>query len=252
MSKLVPIVLAALTTSCGPLLGEFPDAGRRPVSDAGSTTADTGVARIDCGDIRPWDSDGDGISDRVEQNNGSNGYADLLDGRCDQDPSEARGTPGSGTLLDGLNLPDRNTGYHHFYGTDGVDTDDWGVLPLLKCVEAAGRALADQGIPVQIGDMSLREGGVFPPHTGHQNGLEGDLRYVRIDRNRVPLDLRIEPEAYDADATRTLFEVLFNVCPVDFILVDRERIDFILDEQDDRIFDSSGHANHFHIRIRGS
>ncbi|MEL7368549.1 MAG: hypothetical protein AAFN74_06545, partial [Myxococcota bacterium] len=132
-----------------------------------------------------------------------------------------------------------------------VDTDDWGVLPLLSCIEATGRALVGRNIPVQIGDISRRNGGVFPPHAGHQNGLEGDLRYVRLDREQRPLDLRFDPDLYDPDATRTLFETLFELCPIDFILVDKDRLDFALDDRDARIVDSAGHANHFHIRIRG-
>ena len=206
----------------------------------------------DCGNIQPWDSDGDGLSDRVEQNNGDNNYADLETGRCDEDPSRAVGSPGSGSLSSGLNLPDRNTGYEHFYGSDAVDTDDWGVLALLNCIEATGRALADRNIPLQPGDLSLRNGGVFPPHAGHQNGIEGDFRYVRLDRRLVPLDLRFDGDAYDPDATRAVFETMFEVCPIDFILVDKDRLDFSIPNRDAQIIDSSGHSNHFHIRIRGA
>ena len=252
------LVLLNVLAACGDLIAQDPDGGStRPpdagfdAPDAGFDPPDTGAFAI-CGPVRAWDSDGDSLSDRVEQNNGSNNYADLLTGRCDEDPSRAVGSPGNGSLIGGLNLPDRNTGYQHFYGTDAVDTDDWGILPLLTCIEATGRALAGEGIPVQIGDISLRNGGVFPPHAGHQNGLEGDLRYVRIDRNLVPLDLRFDPDAYDPAATRRLFETMFDVCNIDFILVDKDELGFTIADRDAQIIDSSGHSNHFHIRIRGS
>ena len=204
---------------------------------------------VDCGAIRSWDSDGDGISDRVEDNNGSNGYADLATGRCDADPSRAIGTPGNGSLQGGLNLPDRNTGYMHFYGSDPVDFDDWGVLPLLRCVEATGRALASRNIPVQVGDLSLRNGGLFPPHAGHRNGTEGDFRYVRTDRAEARLDLRTDPGDYDAAATRELFETLFDRCDIDFILVDSDNLDFTIPGREGRIIHADNHSNHFHIRI---
>ena len=150
---------AATALACGPLaddngVGDTPD------------SPDSGTPSVDCGDRRAWDSDGDGLSDRVEQNNGNNGYADLRVDRCDVDPSVAMGAPNQGSLANGLNLPDRGTGYHHFYGSDAVDTDDWGIGALLRCFEATGRALSSSGIPVQVGDMSLRGGGTFPPTVG--------------------------------------------------------------------------------------
>ena len=237
----------ATALACGPLaddasVGDTPD------------SPDSGTPSVDCGDRRAWDSDGDGLSDRVEQNNGNNGYADLRVDRCDVDPSVAMGAPNQGSLAKGLNLPDRGTGYHHFYGSDAVDTDDWGIGALLRCFEATGRALSSSGIPVQVGDMSLRGGGTFPPHVAHQNGLEGDLRYIRNDRAEAPLDLRIDPDAYDADATAELFDTLFDACAIDFILVDLDRLGFTLDDasRQQRIVDSDGHSNHFHVRIRNN
>ena len=211
-------------------------------------------SQTDCGNIRVWDSDGDGLSDRVEENNATNGYADLVTGRCDPDPTVAVGRPGQGSITNALNLPDRNSGYRHFYGIDAIDTDDWGVLALLTCIEATGRALANTDILVQVGDLSLRDGGPFPPHAGHQNGLEADLRYVRRDRAFVPLDLRLDPQAYDPDATARLFDAMFDTCSIEFILVDLERLGFSLSDSDRnlRIIDAAGHSNHFHIRLRGA
>lgn len=240
-ARVVSLTLAAI--GCGDPLGGADDGGVDSVPDAGRPSAV-------CGSVRDWDSDGDGLSDRVEENNGSNGYVDLRTGRCDEDPSVAEGSPNAGALTSGLNLPDRNTGYAHFYGTDAVDSDDWGVGALVGCVEATGRRLASTDILVQVGDMSLRHGGTFPPHVAHQNGLEADFRYVRTDRASVPLDLRVEPDAFDEDATRQLFDAMFDECDVDFILVD-DRVELDLSPvRQTRVFFSDGHANHFHLRIR--
>ncbi len=237
------LTLAAI--GCGDFLNGADDGGGSTLEpDAG------GPGPAVCGPVRAWDSDGDGLSDRVEDNNGSNGYVDLRTGRCDEDPSMAEGSPNAGSLTFGLNLPDRNTGYEHFYGTDSIDSDDWGIGALVGCVEATGRRLASTDILVQVGDMSLRRGGTFPPHVAHQNGLEADFRYVRTDRAAIPLDLRIEPEAFDPEATGQLLDAMFDECDIDFILVDESVEVDLSPGRQTRVVPSDGHANHFHLRIR--
>ncbi len=207
---------------------------------------------VDCGGPRTsFDSDGDGISDPVERNNGENSYADLATGRCDRDPSRPVGPPNNGRIEGALNLPDSGSGYRHYLGTDRVDTDDWGTLTILGCVEAVGREMARQGVDIGVGDLSLREGGAFPPHVSHQNGLDADLRYVRRDRQHRPLDLRFQPDEYDLEATQAVFETFFRLCDVQVIFVDIDRIGFVVSGQEDRLVHVSGHANHYHVRVNG-
>ena len=205
---------------------------------------------VNCGRVQPFDSDGDGISNPVERNNSINSYADLQTGRCDDDPSSPQGVPNKGKLIGGLNLPDKGTGYFHFRGTDGVDKDDWGSLTLLTCLESVGRALRAEGIVLNVGDLSLRGGGRFPPHASHQNGMDVDLRYVRRDRRSAPLDLRSDSAAYDPVATKKMFDIFLRFCPVRLIFVDTDRVNFPLD--DDRIFHADGHSNHAHVRLQGA
>ena len=207
---------------------------------------------VDCGARTPFDSDGDRISDPVERNNSVNNYADLKTGRCDDDPSRPVGKPSGGDLTGGLNLPDRGSGYRHYLGTDRVDTDDWGTLAMLGCLEAVGRAVEPLGISMGVGDLSLRSGGSFPPHLSHQNGLDVDMRYVRRDRQQIPLDLRFQPEEYDVAATKAVFEAFFSECNVEVIFVDIDRIDFTIEGQEERIVHVNGHSNHYHVRIGGS
>lgn len=207
---------------------------------------------VDCGNRSNFDTDGDGISDPIERNNGENNYADLLIGRCDDDPSRPVGPPNDGNLLGGLNLPDRGIGYAHFRGSDGVDQDDWGTLQMLDCLESVGRATEGMGIQIGIGDISLRRGGAFPPHSSHQNGLDADLRYVRKDRDNVPLDLRFQADEYDAQATKVVFEAFFLLCPVEVIFVDIDRLGFALSGREGQLVHVNGHSNHFHVRVGGS
>ncbi|MBX2810985.1 MAG: penicillin-insensitive murein endopeptidase [Myxococcales bacterium] len=200
-----------------------------------------------CGRLKLFDSDGDGISNSVEDTNAARRYADLQTGRCDPDPTRPTGTPHSGQLSGALNLPDDGDGYVHFLGSDSADQDDWGSLQTLTCIEQVGRQLRENNLLLNVGDISLRGGGHFPPHASHQNGLDIDLRYIRKDRRSVPLDLRIEPQAYDADATKLVMDAFVKLCPVHIIFVDTDRIQFPI--EDTPIFHANGHSNHAHIRL---
>ena len=261
VALVVTSVAALMISSCGSKRNQRPS--ETPTSSAPPPPPTGGgrtrpppppppVVRVDCGNRQSFDSDGDGISDPVERNNSTNNYADLQTGRCDPDPTRPVGNPSGGQLQGGLNLPDRGSGYRHYLGTDRVDTDDWGTLDLLGCLEAVGRDLEGRNISLGIGDLSLRAGGSFPPHASHQNGRDVDLRYVRSDRRQVPLDLRFEPDSYDLEATKAVFEAFFRRCEVDVMFVDIDRIGFTIDGQEQRLVHVNGHSNHFHVRLGGS
>ena len=204
---------------------------------------------VDCGQQSSFDRDGDGISDAIEKNNQENNYADLQTGRCDEDPTRATGSPSNGTLMGGLNLPDRGTGYRHYRGGDPVDRDDWGTLRMLSCLEASARSAESMNVQIGIGDISLRNGGPFPPHASHQNGLDTDLRYVRRDRQHAPLDLRFQSSEYDRDATQAVFEAFFRFCSISVIFVDIDRLGFTIPGREDRLVHAGGHSNHYHVRL---
>ena len=207
-----------------------------------------GVER--CGSPTAWDRDGDSISDSIERNNGSEGYLPLDPDRCDPDPSTPRGDYFAGSLDGGINLTDRGSGYVHAYGPDRVDSDDWGTLELINCLEAAGRHAAGARRTLTVLDLSLRRGGSFSPHRSHQNGLDADLRYLRKDRRAAPLDLRYAPGEYAERATLQLFRALVRECPVRVILVDLDRLGF--DNGDlarPVLVHAPGHSNHFHLRL---
>lgn len=209
-------------------------------------------SRLDCGDVQPWDADGDGLSDAVEANNAAEGFHDFRSDRCEDDPSRAEGTWYDGSLRGGINLNDRGTGFVHNTGTDAIDSDDWGTLRMIACLEAVGRDFEDTGLRVNVNDLSLRGGTHFPPHRSHQNGLDVDLRYVRKDGRDAPLDLRYHPEAYDAAATQELMRLFVTHCPVEVIFADLERLGFgrvASRGQQPVLRQASGHSNHFHVRL---
>ncbi len=218
-----------------------------------SDDKDLPTSSVDCGRRAAWDGDGDGLSDAVERNNAGEGYHRFdLEG-CDDDPSQARGSWDGGEVAGAVNLSDRGGGYIHLRGSDPVDGDDWGILELISCIEAVGRAWKASGRRLNVNDLSQRPGGEFPPHRSHQNGLDLDARYVRRDGRDHPLDLRYHPEDYDPLATQELLRLFLEHCDVMFIFADLERLDFpveALGAGADTLRYAPGHSNHFHVRLQ--
>ena len=113
-------------------------------------------------------------------------------------PSRAVGTPWAGQLVGGLQLPAEGA---RFFTWDPVlrRSPDrawrrWGtrraVLATLRVVVAYARA-HPEAPRVGIGDLSRPHGGDFGPrfggigHMSHQNGLDVDVYYPRLDRREV-------------------------------------------------------------------
>lgn len=95
--------------------------------------------------------------------------------------SSALGRPHRGRLLNGLELPASGPDWialkprSHRWTTDRM-------LAYLLAVLRDFR-LANPGVPqVMIGDLSRRSGGRFRGHASHQNGLDVDVYYPRLDR----------------------------------------------------------------------
>ena len=123
-----------------------------------------------------------------------------LEAGIDWHRSRAIGLPYAGSLAGGVRLP--REGVHFFtwdpvlhrspnrpwrrYGTDRL------VRTLLSVIEAYAAA-HPQAARVGIGDLSRPHGGDFGPefggigHASHQNGLDADVYYPRLDRReRAP------------------------------------------------------------------
>jgi murein endopeptidase len=108
--------------------------------------------------------------------------------------SEALGTPAAGRLVRGVRLPAEGG---DFFTWDPVlhrrpdrPWRRWGTDRLVRLVLAVvrGYAAAHPGAPrVGIGDLSRPRGGPFgPKHATHQNGLDADVYYPRLDRRERP------------------------------------------------------------------
>jgi conjugal transfer mating pair stabilization protein TraG len=97
-------------------------------------------------------------------------------------------------------------------------------------------------VPFQVGDISRRGGGPFPPHSAHQNGNEADLRPFRRDGEMAPcshFDLE-----YDQDATREFIEMVHERNPRAIVLFNDPQLVY---EGHCRYY--GGHDNHLHVRL---
>jgi murein endopeptidase len=115
--------------------------------------------------------------------------------------STALGSPGAGSLTDGVKLPPEG---RHYFTWDPVEHESpsapwrrWGtddlVRTTLRVIHEYARA--HPAAPrVGVGDLSLPEGGYFGPevsggigHATHQNGLDVDVYYpIRSAEERAP------------------------------------------------------------------
>ena len=108
--------------------------------------------------------------------------------------SVALGTPSAGRLVRGVRLPAERAG---FFTWDPVRRERpnrawrrWGTDRLVRIVLRVVReyAAAHPSAPrVGVGDLSRPRGGPFgPKHASHQNGLDVDVYYPRLDRRERP------------------------------------------------------------------
>jgi murein endopeptidase len=108
--------------------------------------------------------------------------------------SVAVGTPSAGRLVRGVRLPAERA---EFFTWDPVERRRpnrawrrWGTDHLVRLVLRVVReyAAAHPNAPrVGIGDLSRPHGGPFgPKHASHQNGLDVDVYYPRLDRRERP------------------------------------------------------------------
>lgn len=203
-----------------------------------------------------FDRDEDGISDLIEARNEGTNTVNFRPTVHDNDPSTANGQPNAGTLTGGVFLPEEGIGYYHFYGTDGRFTDNWGTLNLVRIIEEVGLEWNQRhpdGPRIGVGDMSLRTGGAFPPHSSHQNGMDVDVRYVRNNRLEsqyaFSTDDDPDPQGYSQAMTQELLEIFCESGEIDRIYVD-PHANLTVQDCNLIVDNTRGHYHHFHLRIQ--
>ena len=148
------------------------------------------------------------------------------------------------------------------YNPDGYDIDDWGTLKLINTIEIAGIEWGDSDPRMQVGNLSKRYGGSFPPSVGNQNGLKAYFRYVRSDGKNISLHLVDSPSTkYDAYATKSLMakiidaaaqansEVTVILVNLDSLGFDNSDLDFATSANGNVLVNWTGHSDHFHLKL---
>ena len=125
--------------------------------------------------------------------------------------STALGTPGGGRLVRGVQLPSAGESFFTWdpvlRRTPNRAWRRWATDDLVRVVLRVAREFADahpEAPRLGIGDLSLERGGYFgPKHATHQNGLDADVYYPRLDgrerppRTAVQVELRLAQEIVD-------------------------------------------------------
>jgi len=91
-----------------------------------------------------------------------------------------------------------------------------------------------------IGNISLAGGGVFDPHDSHRDGLQVDVRPLRIDGNHVPV--KYFQSGYDQAATKRLIGIFRSHPMVKQV--------YFNDTVIPGVKPLVNHDNHFHVELR--
>ena len=161
------------------------------------------------------------------------------------------GTPDAGRLVHGVQLPAEGP---YFFTWDPVLHRSpnrawrrWGTDRLVRVVlqVVRGFALAHPGAArVGVGDLSRRHGGYFgPKHATHQNGLDVDVYYPRLDgRERSPVSVA----QIDLGLAQDLLD-RFIATGVELVYVGPHTA---LTGPPGVVIPLWNHDNHLHVRIR--
>ena len=95
-------------------------------------------------------------------------------------------------------------------------------------------------VVIGVGDISFKAGGPMPPHASHKDGRQVDIRPLRADRKRLPVD--ISDAQYSRELTRLLVEALQAHDNVTGILFNDTAIKGVTKW--------AGHNNHLHVKMK--
>ena len=172
-------------------------------------------------------------------------------------PSKAVGLPYRGRLVNGRRLPLEGEGFATWdpilkrAGNRGWRR--WGterLLDTLRAVLAEYARRHPNAPPVLVGDLSRPHGGDFGPrfggigHASHQNGLDADVYYPRLDGR---LRRARRPDQVDRAAAQELVDLFVATDPV-YVFVGPS---LALRGPRAIVQPLVNHDDHLHLRIRG-
>jgi penicillin-insensitive murein endopeptidase len=130
---------------------------------------------------------------------------------------------------------------YYVYGTPGDGAGQFGhpaLMSVLFFVEREWQAIDARKFG--IGNISKAGGGKYGKHSSHKDGLQVDIRALRIDGRQLPVT-RFQRE-YDHEATAKLIDLFFLHPSVKNILFNDSDIPGVQHWVD--------HDDHFHVDIR--
>ena len=93
----------------------------------------------------------------------------------------------------------------------------WGKPEVIAAILRIGEQwAATKTTPISVGQISRRNGEVFPPHKSHRKGYQVDVRLMRKDGKNLPIT--IHDKQYDPDATRAMIQMIRSHAKVKSIL----------------------------------
>lgn len=134
------------------------------------------------------------------------------------------------------------------YNRERAGADQYGMEGTIGAIRSLGVvwwgiSFISKAPPFQVGDISRRGGGKFPPHTTHRQGADVDIRPFRTDRKELPVTYK--DKIYDRESTRRLAQLIKFMYPKAVILFnDPEIIKAGLSKS------SKGHDNHLHVTFK--
>ncbi len=151
---------------------------------------------------------------------------------------------GDGTRVDTVLLAE-GRGYTTYRREPG-GADQYGRASTIRAVQSLGEAWASQHSKprLQIGDISRRNGGHFPPHGSHQKGIDVDIR--PMTNNGVEEATNIHVANYSHTLTRELVRLIKEKFAGAMILFNDQRL---INEGLTRR--AQGHDDHLHVRFTG-
>lgn len=145
---------------------------------------------------------------------------------------QAKGFYSNGSLVDAMNFGLEGLGFVKLFQPRDRG---WAAFDLIRVIEIAAErlhSLFPTGERVQIGDASSEHGGRLSRHASHQNGLDVDIAFLRLDnREQDPQDMggfdesfvrRNRPSAnFDTERNYLFMRYLFETGRINRIFVDK-------------------------------
>lgn len=177
----------------------------------------------------------------------------------------------NGKIVSATSLPEQGIGFVGLFRQRERYFGSQGLVDLIQSVASEMSSIFPQGERLQIGDIAAEHGGFIKGHGSHQNGLDVDIAYFRVDRKEQAKEVEGFPLQFVKDGKLTSdFDLQRNFALLTAFMasgrVNRMFVDPVIKQEmcnyakKESRFDESvpllshlrpleNHANHVHVRI---